>query len=161
MQTVNIPRFCAAMWPALLAFAAAPVSCGGGNPPDGGRFSDAIAAEVRRGPGTVLDLHALAPFQWTRFFVFGPYRTKNDAERVLGRRWSYNWSAVEFYDDRSFLVFTDSGRVVAAFDQDNDRGNFMALFRSAGYAPDSARFVVRDAGRFSNGSPNLELSWLP
>jgi len=131
MRTVKLRGHRAAISVTLTVAAAASISCDAGTPPDGQQLSAAIASEVRRGPGTVIDLRALSAFQWSRLFVFGPYSTKADAERVLGFRWPYEWSEVEFYDDRAFLVFTDSGRVVAAFDQENDRGNFMSLFRPA------------------------------
>jgi len=139
------------------------VLCGAcrGEPPGDHGLSARIAAEVQRGSGTVVDLHALAPFRWSRFYVFGPYRTQKDAERVLGKPWPYEWGAIEYEDDRSFLVFTDSGHVVAAFDQVNDGGNLMGLFREAGYSPDSARFVVRERERLAGGAPNYELVWHP
>ena len=144
----------------LIAVASLYTACNRPPPSDQG-FGARIAAEVHKGPDTVLDLRELAPFHWTRLYVFGPYARQEVAERTLGRSWPYDWSAVEFSEDRAFLVFVDSVRVVAAFDQTNDGGNFGRLFRADGYAPDSARFIVRQAGQLVSGAPNYELHWVP
>src|SRR5512132_4035257 len=52
------------------------------SPPDGQGLSDRIAMEVRRGSGTTIDLRALAPFRWSRFYVIRPYSQKVDVEQV-------------------------------------------------------------------------------
>src|ERR1043165_5961722 len=63
-----------------------------------------------------LDLTTITPFHWTRLEIFGPYSSKEQAERRLGFPWTYEWSAVDMLDDRDFFVFVDSQRVATAFE---------------------------------------------
>lgn len=102
----------------------------------------ALRERVAAGPG-VVDFAALAPFEWTRLEVFEPYTTKEIAERRLGFSWPYKWSAVEVLDDRQFLVFLDSTRIVTAFEV---RASLAHLVAPAGsFTPQSARFVIEGA----------------
>ena len=87
-------------------------------------------------------------------FVFGPYTNQALAERRLGFRWPYRWGSIEGADDRSFVVFVDSEKVVATMDQLVVHGTFAdTAGHPHGYPRDSARFVVRG----SSG----ELRWTP
>lgn len=80
---------------------------------------------------------------------------------MLGFDWKYSWCAIEARDDRVFMVFVDSGRVVAAFDQTYDRGNFLSAVRSGSYPRDSASFRLQVRGKLSNGIPNVVARWQP
>jgi hypothetical protein len=87
---------------------------------------------------SVIDFASITSFRWSRLEVFGPYASQASAERALGFPWPYQWSNVESLDDRTFLVFVDSNRVVAAFDVSyND-----AVIEAPGWiTPDAAVFV--------------------
>jgi len=63
-------------------------------------------------------------------------------------------------DDRRFLVFMDSTRIVAAFDHLHEHGVFAGPLPTQGYARDSVRFLVRDHGTFPTGRPYRELVWV-
>jgi hypothetical protein len=130
-------------------------------PPGDQGLSDRIAELTQRVPDTTLDLAALAPFHWTRLYIFEPYTTRKAAERVLGFDWQYEWGAIQARDDRVFLVFVDSGRVVAAFEQMYDRGNFAHAARGTGYPRDSATFRLDVQGTLTNGAPNVVVRWQP
>ena len=130
-------------------------------PPGDQGLSDRIAALARSRPDTTLNLATLAPFHWTRLYVFEPYTTKAAAERVLGFDWQYDWGAIEARDDRMLLVFVDSGRVVATFEQMYDRGNFLHAARSTGYPRDSAIFRLQIEDTLTNGAPNVVARWQP
>jgi hypothetical protein len=127
-------------------------------------LSDRIAAEVQRGTGTMVDLEKLAPFHWTDLYVFGPYTDETMAEQRMHRPWHYRWSAVGNQDDRAFLVFLDSGRVIAAFDQFLDRGDFSYYGhspRTSHLTPTRAKFRVwLDPIPLNNGRPHFLLELL-
>jgi hypothetical protein len=135
--------------------------CAFRDPPGDHGLSDRIADHIRRTPHKILDFETLAPFNWTRLFVFPPYTSEEFAERSLGFDWSYSWGAIEYRDDRSLLVFVDSGRVVSSFEQTNDRGNFMDAGRPEGFARDSARFAVIRQDTLMDGTPNNVAVWRP
>ena len=129
-------------------------------PPHDQGLSDRIADIVQRAPESTVNLATLAPFHWTRLYIFEPYTTKEAAERKLGFDWSYEWGAIAAQDDRALLVFVDSGRVVAAFEQAKDRGNF-APAGGVSYPRDSATFQLVTEGKLSNGAPNVVARWQP
>jgi hypothetical protein len=124
-------------------------------------LSDRIAGLVQRAPDTTLNLAALAPFHWSRLYIFEPYTTEEVAERVLGFDWQYEWGAIEARDDRALLVFVDSGRVVAALEQTYDRGNFAHAARGVGYPRDSATFRLHIQDTLTNGAPDVVARWQP
>jgi len=131
-------------------------------PPSDQGLSDSIAAVVQRGSGATLDVRALAPFKWTRMYVVPTYMTEARIEELTGVAWPKWWRSPEIYnEDRALLIFVDGKRIVTAFDQTNDRGNFISAYRAPGFAPDSARFVVREDGRLSDGRPNFVVKWQP
>lgn len=130
-------------------------------PPGDQGLSDRVAELVQRAPDTTLDFKALAPFHWTGLYIFGPYTTEDAAERVLGFDWPYKWGAIELRDDRAFLVFVDSGRVVATLEQTYDRGNFASAARGRSYARDSATFRLSIKDTLTNGAPNVVARWQP
>jgi hypothetical protein len=130
-------------------------------PPGDQGLSDRIAELVHLTPDTTLNLAALAPFHWSRLYIFEPYTTKEAAERVLGFDWHYDWGAIEGRDDRVLLVFVDSGRVVAAFEQSYDRGNFLHVAGARSYPRDSATFRLALQDTLTNGAPNVAARWQP
>lgn len=108
--------------------------------PDDHGARDRLLARLAEGNG-VLDMAEITSFPWTRLEIFGPYTTKEDASQRLGFPWPYKWSAVEFQDDRVFLVFVDSTRVVAAFEFPRIiDGPHRAIERQ------SSRFIVAASG---------------
>jgi hypothetical protein len=130
-------------------------------PPGDQGLSDRIADLAQRVPDTTVNLATLAPFHWTRLYIFQPYTSKEAAERVLGFEWPYEWGAIEGRDDRALLVFVDSGRVVAAFEQTKDRGNFAQAAGGVSYPRDSATFRLVTQDTLSNGAPNVVARWQP
>lgn len=134
------------------------IACG---PPGGSGAAERIADQVDAHVGQVIDLRDAVTDPWTRLFIFGPYTTQAHAERVLGRPWPYRWGDIDVLDDRTFLVFMDSSRIVAAFDQLNEHGLFPGPHPAKGYARDSVRFRVHDRGIFPTGNPYRELIWAP
>lgn len=137
---------------------AALVACG---PPGGNGAAERVADLVDANVGQVVDLRDVVTEPWTRLFIFGPYTTQAHAERMLGRPWPYRWGDIDMLDDRTFLVFLDSSRVVAAFDQLNEHGVFPGPHPSSGYARDSVRFRVYNHGTFQSGNPYRKLVWAP
>jgi hypothetical protein len=136
-------------------------ACAVRTPPGDHGLSDRIADHIHQTPDKPLDFAALAPFHWTRLFIFSPSTSEAAAERRLGFDWPYEWGAIEYQDDRALLVFVDSGRVVAAFEQPNERGNFMSAGRLDGFSRDSARFSVIRQGMLGNDTPNNVVVWHP
>lgn len=145
------------VWTASLCLVLAPLSaCGLHQPPGDQGVADRIAAAVERGEGSRLDMAEAAPFRWDRFCAFPPYTTPQVAERGLGFRWRYAWSRVDMRDDRTYFVFADRNRVVAAFDHPRQRGDFADVDPSCvGRA--QARFVVVETGVSTAGEPWREL----
>src|SRR5690606_20897854 len=131
-------------------------ACAGEHVPDEHPVSAAIARAIHAQPDTILDLRELTEFHWSRVHVFRPYVSEREVAEGLGFPWRFS-SPVLHNDDRALVVFVDSGRVVAAFDQVNSRGNMMAVEGHAGFPPDSACFHGRAAGVLSDGSANVEL----
>ena len=131
-------------------------ACGIVKAPEAPGLSERIAERVAEGDGAVVDLATLAPFGWTRFCAFRPYTTEDVAAEALGFRWPFQWSAVEYMDDRSFLVFLRGGQVVAAFDHTLDRGDFARLGTTC-VPRANARFVVSRQGKLTNGQPHYVL----
>lgn len=76
------------------------------------RISRAIEAEIGKNTPVVIDLAALASFDWESAFVFGPYATQDDVNAALG----FNWQTQVVRDlsasDRDcLLVFVNNKRV--------------------------------------------------
>ncbi len=57
----------------------------------------------------VLDLSSLAPFEWEKLYVFDPYTTKADIQRVIG----FEWYAIRknTNDDDMQMIFVNKDRV--------------------------------------------------
>ncbi len=110
-----------------------------------------LAERIRAATDTsdVLDFEALAPFEWDRMVVAGPYTTKERFE-AGGLDWPahWKWSNISFKDDRAFLVFALEGEIVSAFDYFGSLGSYPCTQRRLeGIAPEDARFIVQDDGR--------------
>ncbi|MGB3543084.1 hypothetical protein [Rubrivirga sp.] len=117
----------------------------GCSPPGDQGLADHIEAGVDT--SAVIDLEALAPFEWDRLYVVPPYTTEETFERS-GPEWPdrWEWSHTDLRDDRAFLIFALEDEVVSAFDSFMRDGNFVPhpyfQWRPGGVSPDSARFVV-------------------
>jgi hypothetical protein len=106
------------------------------------RVSWALSEQMRRGPGTVVDFAALAPFAWDRVHVFGPYTTKECVHSCLG----FDWDGVErtrigYGKGVNLVVFVHRMAVVHWFDHER-REELGALADPRGYARDQVRFTV-------------------
>lgn len=129
------------------------------SPPMGGDTAARIAAETARGEGTIIRVAALTPFSWTELYVFGPYTSEGTAEQLMGIPYRYGWSAVQSREDRHFLVFVDSSRIVAAFDHPYRAGifNMGQKLTDVRVTAQEASFRVRRDGSFTNGAPVFRL----
>src|SRR5436305_1523664 len=79
--------------------------------------SRALAGEIRRGPGTIVDFAQIAPFPWDRVFVFGPYTPKERIDESLGFRWhGLSKSGVDTSDGIQLVVFVWNQSVCCWFD---------------------------------------------
>ena len=123
------------------------------------RVGDALAAAVQRGAGTSVQMAAVAPFPWTRLYVFPPYSAPDRITGTLGFPWVGATSAINHSDLVSLLVFVHDRRVVASVEHPRAQGDLAALYRPEGYARDSATFVVQQAGRMVGGAPHWALRW--
>lgn len=135
-------------------------ACSAASAPGAPGVSDRIAEQIRREPGRIVDLATLAPFQWSRVYIFEPYTSQRRAERELGFQWTYRWGAIETLDDRALLVFIDSNRVAGAIEHTIDRGDFTIAGRPGGFPRDSARFVLAAPGQIPGAAKNV-LVWHP
>lgn len=73
-----------------------------------------LVERITHDSADVVDFSALAPFAWSRLYVFGSYASRESAERALGVEWKYQWP-LGVQDGEALAVFVDSARVVAAF----------------------------------------------
>ena len=105
--------------------------------------SRSLAAEVRRGPGTVVDLAQVAPFAWDRVFVFTPYTPKAQIELCLGFPWDgAKRSNIESSKGNNLVVFVLDGAVVCWFDHSRADGELGDLADPKGYTRAEAKFAV-------------------
>src|SRR5687768_5615059 len=72
-----------------------------------------IAAEARKGSGTVVRLASLTGFSWERLHVFGPYSPQDHIDRELGFSWpEAARTGIAEDDSIALLVFVNRGAVV-------------------------------------------------
>ena len=111
------------------------------------RVPAAIAERVRQGAGTAVPLDEIAAFEWRRVYLFGPYtplKTVREslgvadlaAARALGQ-------GIESRDDATLIVFQFDGEAPESLALPRAYGDFGPELVGRGYAPDEARFVVR------------------
>jgi len=111
-----------------------------------------IAAEVRRGDGTVLRMQDLATFEWTRLYVFPPYSMPEEIDRALGFSWPEGRLVhMESRNDATLLVFVKGGEVQRHVAHKRGQGDFAELGQPGGYSRADAVFRVR----FEDGWPRL------
>jgi hypothetical protein len=111
------------------------------------RWPHALWQQVSRGPSTIVELAEISPSNWERVYIFRPYTSAKDVQKVLGFPWSEaQQSSIAYSEDVCLLIFTSQGTVVGWFEQARNRGDLAGLANSSGYARNSAQFVVaRDA----------------
>ncbi|HVZ89365.1 MAG TPA: hypothetical protein VHG72_20545 [Polyangia bacterium] len=107
------------------------------------KFSDVIAREVRKGDGTKVDLGRLIDVPWDRMFVFAPYTSLKDAQKVLPGAWSAaDHDGLEMRDDICVLAFFDHARRAVRVTQPRGSGDFAGAVRKGGYSRSEAVFEV-------------------
>jgi hypothetical protein len=105
--------------------------------------SRALAAEVHRGPGTVVDFAQVAKFPWDRVFIFQPYTSQADIDACLGFHWDgARWSNIEWSDGINLVVFVRNKSVVCWFDHSRGDGDWVIPANPKGYTPQEAKFLV-------------------
>ena len=63
--------------------------------------------------GSSLQLSTIAPFDWDRVYVFGPYSTAKEIQEAIGLKWWDSRISIEIMDDVNLLVFVKDQQVVA------------------------------------------------
>jgi hypothetical protein len=107
------------------------------------QVSAAIAGRFRQGQGTTLTMSELAPFEWSRLYVFPPYTTPEQIDRELGFACaSWQRADIEHRDDVYLLIFVDGPRVTRHVAHNRAKGDFAGLHRVGGYTRAEAVFVV-------------------
>jgi hypothetical protein len=129
--------------------------------------SDDIAAAVRDAHWK-FRLAEATDFEWDRFYVFDPYFTQETVDKQLGFHWGgAEGSAFTGTEGGALLVFVREGKVVKAFDQAGDQGDFSCVSTPHGLTPEQAVLrtqlytdgkqtwkVVRGPGRLVPGCPS-------
>jgi hypothetical protein len=112
--------------------------------------SRALAAEVKHGPGIIVDMAQVAPFAWDHMFVFGPYAGRERVEASIGFPWNgVKWSNIESSDTINLVVLVRDGAIVRWFDHSRGEGDLLNLADLKGYTRQDAKFRVerRQDGR--------------
>jgi hypothetical protein len=77
-------------------------------------ISQRLARKAADPPGSVFQLSDVMPHSWTEAFIIPPYTRKQDAEKLMRRRWNHPWGSIATRDDRVLLIVFDGPRLVAA-----------------------------------------------
>jgi hypothetical protein len=103
-----------------------------------------IAAVVARGAGSVVEFAALTDFAWDRLHIFPPHTRLDQITAQLGFEWSLAPAiGLQEQEHLDLLVFVRGGEVVRYVLFPRYTADFAGPFRSDGYAPEEAVFVVR------------------
>jgi hypothetical protein len=86
-------------------------------------LGESIYARLRKNPAAPFCMSELAPFEWSKLYVFNPYTSSAQMERELGFRWS-DAARVDLVDDE--------GAVVLAFVRDEQVVRHVKLRRRKG-----------------------------
>jgi len=109
--------------------------------------SRSFAAQVQRGPGTVIDFAQVAPFSWDRLYIFGPYTAPKHVDTCLGFHWPEYWrTSIRDSKRVNLVVFVRGGEVVHWFEFPRESGELGYLNNPTGYARGEARFRVQRYG---------------
>lgn len=93
----------------------------------GWRISQRLAVAVDS-PTSPIDMTEVAPFDWVRVCVLGPYSGPNQAREVLGFDWAVeDKSDIGSQDAISLLVFVRGREVVAYAEHPRGQGDLAAL----------------------------------
>ena len=127
-------------------------SCGSSR--TGTRLAEAIA----HGPGTIVDLAAITPANWTRVHVLNPYTPPAEVDSLLGFHWpEFQQEGLKERDDINLLVFVNGSRITDHLAFSRGLGDFCCYVRNAVYARERARFVVVRDSVSRDGLPWLRL----
>jgi hypothetical protein len=108
--------------------------------------STALSAAICRGPGATVDFAEVAPFDWDRVFVFGPYTPHSSIHARLGFPWSgVSRTTIEWNEGVNLVVFIRGTRVVCWFEHVRHE-ELEELADPNGYARQQARFTVGFVG---------------
>ena len=102
-----------------------------------------IAAEARKGSGTLVRLASFTDFSWERLHVFGPYASQAFIDRELGFSWpEAARTGIAEDDSIALLVFVSRGAVVRYVAHPRHEGDFADVNSLGGLSPSEAVFVV-------------------
>lgn len=89
------------------------------NTPISNDFGDYIISNINNKNESIIDLKDELPFKWEKFYVFGPYKSKDEMYKEVGIK----WNTVENMSDHLYkIVFVNNHNVVC--DNDISIGDF-------------------------------------
>jgi hypothetical protein len=108
----------------------------------GAELQQKLVKTVKQGPGTVIDMRELTPFEWDRMYVIQPYTPPEAINRQLGFEWAEaKTSDIQMFDTIILLVFVKGKEVVADVEYKIRDGYFRAGGKNE-FSVEEARFVV-------------------
>jgi hypothetical protein len=124
----------------------------------GDELQQKLVRTVKQGPGTVIEMRELTPFEWDRMYVIQPYTQPEAINRKLGFEWAgAKTSPIQMFDSIILLVFVKGKDVVADVDYKVGDGYFSAGGKNE-FRVEEARFVVEQDAK--NGNV-LMIKWSP
>lgn len=107
-------------------------------------LSGALWRQFQRGPGAEISFASLAPYEWDRVFIFGPYTPHKDIHNSLGFHWAgVSRTNIGDHDGITLVVFVRGNEVVEWFEHPRNRGDLAKLPNGKGYAQGRAKFEVK------------------
>lgn len=130
-------------FPLLFTFLLALAGC---SDPTAERLSAALVDATSQGPGAIAALDTIAPGEWSRIYVFGPYSSSHQIAECLDLESADHLDrGIDRLERVHLLVLEDSTGEYHSFVVPNTNANFGTKASGYGYDRASARFVVREA----------------
>ena len=124
----------------------------------GAELQQKLVRAFKQGPGTVIDMRELTPFEWDRMYIIQPYTQPEAINRKLGFEWAgAKTSPIQMFDTIILLVFVKGKEVVADVKYHVGDGYFRAAGKNE-FSVEEARFVVEQDPE--NGNV-LMIKWSP
>jgi hypothetical protein len=109
--------------------------------------SSAIAKNVSRGEGTIINLSELTSFKWDRLYIFGPYESRDTIQKSIGQQFlKTDELSMGVSEGDTLLVFMKDNKVVHYFRQPRGKGDFSGLGNHHWFTPQNAKFQVIQEG---------------
>jgi len=109
-------------------------------------LATALADRAQLGPGTEVNFADVAPFDWDRVYIFGPYTPQQHVDACLGFHWpGFRRTSINESKGRNLVVFVRGKQVVRWFEQPRTI-ELLHLANGKGYSREEAGFQVVGAG---------------